>query len=274
MTGMRMKKRIAAVLLSLLTLFSASCGVLEMREADPEPLPVTDRLLEQARKPAEAEAGEQLPGLQLYTLPEEEAVEPVVTFAFAGDILIDTFIITDAARKAGEGQNYSFLRTFSGVYRNLEVADVTVGFDSSATHPKGDSDPTHRTPREALETLSAAGYDVLNTLAWQDEKGLIADCGMEGISTASGGTNAFSAEIKGVNPALRELGRTLGREGVLTRQEGDAVFLAVPLDRDRPFSAMPIFCFGSPETISGRNWIVFRIMDGAPTVNLPAAGAD
>ena len=76
------------------------------------------------------------------------------------------------------------------------------------------------------------------------------------------------------DPALRELGRTLGREGVLTRQEGDAVFLAVPLDRDRPFSAMPIFCFGSPETISGRNWIVFRIMDGAPTVNLPAAGAD
>lgn len=76
------------------------------------------------------------------------------------------------------------------------------------------------------------------------------------------------------DPALRELGRTLGREGVLTRQEGDAVFLAVPLDRDRPFSAMPIFCFGSPETISGRNWIVFRIMDGAPTVNLPDAGAD
>ena len=206
MTGMRMKKRIAAVLLSLLTLFSASCGVLEMREADPEPLPVTDRLLEQARKPAEAEAGEQLPGLQLYTLPEEEAVEPVVTFAFAGDILIDTFIITDAARKAGEGQNYSFLRTFSGVYRNLEVADVTVGFDSSATHPKGDSDPTHRTPREALETLSAAGYDVLNTLAWQDEKGLIADCGMEGISTASGGTNAFSAEIKGVNVSVLAVG--------------------------------------------------------------------
>ena len=49
MTGMRMKKRIAAVLLSLLTLFSASCGVLEMREADPEPLPVTDRL----KRPAE-----------------------------------------------------------------------------------------------------------------------------------------------------------------------------------------------------------------------------
>lgn len=76
------------------------------------------------------------------------------------------------------------------------------------------------------------------------------------------------------DPALQELGRVLAREGVLTRQEGEATLLAVPLDPGRPFAAMPIFCFGSPETINGRNWIVFRIMEGSPTVNCPAGGAD
>jgi hypothetical protein len=76
------------------------------------------------------------------------------------------------------------------------------------------------------------------------------------------------------DPALQELGRALGREGVLTRREGEAVLLAVPLDRGRPFAAMPIFCFGSPETINGRNWVVFRIMDGMPAVNCAEERAD
>ncbi len=76
------------------------------------------------------------------------------------------------------------------------------------------------------------------------------------------------------DPALQELGRALGREGVLSRREGETVFLAVPLDRGRPFAAMPIFCFGSPETINGRNWVVFRIMDGMPAVNCAEERAD
>ena len=45
---------------------------------------------------------------------------------------------------------------------------MTVGFDSSAVHPKGDTDPTHRTPSEALGTLSDAGYDLLNYLSNPD----------------------------------------------------------------------------------------------------------
>ena len=72
---------------------------------------------------------------------------------------------------------------------------------------------------------------------------------------------------------LRELGKTLAREGVLTRREGETVFLAVPLERGRPFAAMPIFCFGAPETIGGKCWVVFRIVDGSPTVNTPQPGA-
>ena len=69
------------------------------------------------------------------------------------------------------------------------------------------------------------------------------------------------------DPELQALGRELGKAGVLSRREGNTVFLAVPLERGKPFAAMPIFCFGAAETIAGRKWIVFPIMDGVPTVN-------
>ena len=82
-------KRIAAVLSALLLL--SSCGVLEMREARPEETEVvSDGLLSQSRRGAEAE--ERSPGLQLYTTPPKAEENPSLTFAFAGDILIDTFI--------------------------------------------------------------------------------------------------------------------------------------------------------------------------------------
>lgn len=195
-------RRIAAVLSALLTL--SSCGVLEMREAVPETEAASDGLLSQSRRSADEE--EKSPGLQLYTTPQEEEESPRLTFAFAGDILIDTFIISDAAKKAGEGQNYSFLRTVSGVYRMLESADVTVGYDSSATHPKGDTDPTHRTPAEALETLSNAGYDILNTLDGGNASDLLADCGIRSLSTLEGGENAVVISEHGIEVALLTVG--------------------------------------------------------------------
>ena len=210
-----MKKRIAALLSVLLLLVSPSCGVLEMREAEPETMPVSGGLLEQARRGGSG--GTASSGLQLYQLPEEPEEEPVLTFAFAGDILIDTFIISDAARKAGEGQNYSFLRTVSGVYRNLESADVTVGYDSSAVHPKGDTDPTHRTPAEAVETLANAGYDVLNTLGWKDEVGFLESCGVGGICTVEGGENRFTVSGHGITAAIVAVGGSahpIGSEAV------------------------------------------------------------
>ena len=214
-------KRIAAVITALLLL--PSCGFLEMREAMPETEPASDGLLSQARRSAEAE-GERSPGLQLYTTPPEAEETPSITFAFAGDILIDTFIISDAARKAGEGQSYSFLRTVSGVYRMLETADVTVGYDSSAVHPKGDTDPTHRTPAEAIETLANAGYDLLNTLDWNDEEGLLEQYGVEDLSIAPGGTNAVVIQEEGITVSLLTVGgdaHPIGSEAV-NRQIGDA----------------------------------------------------
>ena len=213
-------KRIAAVLTSLLLL--SSCGFLEMREAMPETEPASDGLLSQSRRSAGEE--EKSPGLQLYTTPPKEEETPSITFAFAGDILIDTFIITDAARKAGAGQSYGFLRTVSGVYRMLESADVTVGYDSSAVHPKGDTDPTHRTPAEAIETLASAGYDVLNTLDWNDENGLLSGYGVENLSTAEGGVNAVVIREDGIVVSLLTVGGSvhpIGSDDV-NRQIGEA----------------------------------------------------
>lgn len=74
------------------------------------------------------------------------------------------------------------------------------------------------------------------------------------------------------DPELQELGRALAREGALSRREGEADLLAVPLERERPFAAMPIFCFGAAENMNGRSWVVFRIVDGAPTVNGAGSG--
>ena len=195
-------KRIAAVLSAFLLL--PSCGVLEMREAQPETEAASDGLLSQARRSAEAE--DKSPGLQLYATPPEVEENPTLTFAFAGDILIDTFIISDAAKKAGAGQSYSFLRTVSGVYRILETADVTVGFDSSAVHPKGDNDPTHRTPSEALETLSNAGYDVLNTLEWNDGDELLGQYGIRSVNTAADGVNSVLISENDLTVALLTVG--------------------------------------------------------------------
>ena len=200
-----LKQTAAALLAAVLLAVSPSCGVLVMREADPETAPASDGLLSQSRSAAPAQEGGSS-GPQLYTVEEDPEEEPVVTFAIAGDILLDRFIISDAARKAGQGQTYSFLKTVSGIYMNLENADVTIGFVSSAVQPANDTDPTHRTPGEALDTLSNAGYDVLNTLAWNDDGGTLAQYGISGLSIAEGGTNRLDITEKGITAALVAVG--------------------------------------------------------------------
>jgi hypothetical protein len=43
---------------------------------------------------------------------------------------------------------------------------------------------------------------------------------------------------------------------------GVVVYLAVPNCPDRPFPLMPVFCFGTPEVINGKNYIVFSLKNG------------
>ncbi|MBQ4193814.1 MAG: CapA family protein [Clostridia bacterium] len=190
--------------LSLAALTLSSCGIIEMREATveyPETNNTAAGLLTPAARAAE-DAEERVTEFVYTDEPEDEGPVPV-TFTLAGDILVDTFIISDGARRAGAGQSYSFVRMLSGIYQNLSAADVTAGFDTTAARPKNDSDPSHRIPEEMVAVLAEAGYDVLDTLAWNDPAGMLQSYGITPLSTVSeGDAGILVAEEKGLSYAI------------------------------------------------------------------------
>ncbi|MDR0904911.1 MAG: hypothetical protein LBN00_01840 [Oscillospiraceae bacterium] len=53
--------------------------------------------------------------------------------------------------------------------------------------------------------------------------------------------------------------------GALARREGGITYLAVPLDAGEPFPLIPVFCFGEPERIDGRDFLVFKLNNGILT---------
>lgn len=48
----------------------------------------------------------------------------------------------------------------------------------------------------------------------------------------------------------------------MKREENGDISLAVPLERNAPFPAMPIFCFGTYDKIANKPYVVFRLRDG------------
>ena len=172
--------------LALAVLMLSSCGLIEMREAMleyPETNNTADGLLTPAARSVE-DAEERITEFVYTDEPEATGPEPV-TFTLAGDILVDTFIISDGARRAGEGQSYSFVRMLSGIYRDLSAADITAGFDTTAARPKNDLDKSHKIPEEMVAVLAEAGYDVLDTLAWDDPNGMLGHYGITSLSTSA-----------------------------------------------------------------------------------------
>lgn len=60
-----------------------------------------------------------------------------------------------------------------------------------------------------------------------------------------------------------ELIKSCGRlQGAMKYTEGEYTYLAVPASPDKPFPMMPVFCFGSFETIKDAPYIVFKIKNG------------
>lgn len=53
-----------------------------------------------------------------------------------------------------------------------------------------------------------------------------------------------------------------GCSGVLTSEKDGFTFVAVPVDPDKPFPAMPVFFFGTQGRINGNDYLVFRLKDG------------
>lgn len=53
-----------------------------------------------------------------------------------------------------------------------------------------------------------------------------------------------------------------GCPDVLTSEKDGFTYVAVPVDPEKPFPAIPIFFFGSQGTYNGRDYLVFRLRDG------------
>ena len=60
-----------------------------------------------------------------------------------------------------------------------------------------------------------------------------------------------------------ESGAALSRfDGVLKSEKEGITYIAVPIDREKPFPALPIFYFGQRESLHGEEFVVFALKDG------------
>lgn len=150
-------------------LSSVSCGMIEMRDSEVE----TEYEEETAvlmLSPAERKN-------TVETRTETEAApkaEPATTvnLVFTGDLRVDSSIIDDAANRAGDGQSYSFLRMYTGIFRLVGEADIAMASYSAADVPFG-ADSAVNTPIESLAALSEVGYDVLDTSGAENDADIL-----------------------------------------------------------------------------------------------------
>lgn len=60
-----------------------------------------------------------------------------------------------------------------------------------------------------------------------------------------------------------ETGAALSRfEGILKAEEDGVTYIAVPIDKEKAFPALPVFYFGQQEKLGGREFVVFTLKDG------------
>ncbi len=180
-----------AVLLSvtsLLAFSTTSCGVLEMRDATSE---IRSReetaspTLQQAEKYSLTEKANSTDAVTA-AKPETEAATEVpetrISLAAAGGVIVDEEIIADAAARAVEGKEFSFLTMYSSVYpmiQNADMAMVTLHSPAADRDAFGLSDQTHTNmPLASVTALAELGFDVTN-VAGVDR--LV--CGAEGLAS-------------------------------------------------------------------------------------------
>ncbi len=192
----------------------SSCGIIEMRDSYVETEKGeanTDLLLAPAERKNEVE-------IKVEEEPEiavaKETAKTVVTFTAAGAIRIDDAIIEDAANRASDGNTYSFLKMYSGIYRDIRDADVALGSYPAASSPCGSEDKTHTTPIESLAALSELGFTVLDTSGEEGESERYPDDMLEyGIgnihSSLTGDEAIYTVEQDGITIAFLAADDTL-----------------------------------------------------------------
>lgn len=200
--------RFAAMGLCLSMLSLSSCDLIEMRDSYEEVEKGESdaaMMLAPAERKNEIEVRteEPKPAEKTTFSYVEESPKTVVKFAAAGDVRIDESIIADAANRAAEGSTYSFLKMYSGIYRDIHDADVAVGAYSTAAAPYHCEDDQQTTPVESLVALSELGFDVLDTTGTAGTASRYSDdmtgYGIGNISSAKTGDDAvYTVEEGGI----------------------------------------------------------------------------
>lgn len=90
--------------------------------------------------------------------PEIEE-EPLVhiSLAAAGGVLVDSAICADAAARAAEGKDYSFLTMYANIFPVIQNADMSL---VTLQEPVGDA--TECMPEASFTALADLGFDVVN----------------------------------------------------------------------------------------------------------------
>ncbi len=198
--------KFASVGLCLSMLSLTSCGIIEMRDAK-EDVEMgesdTTMMLAPAERVNEVEVRTEE---QEFVPVVEETPKTVVKFAAAGDIRIDDKIIADAANRATEGSTYSFLKIYSGIYRDIHDADLAVGGYSTAASPYACEDSAKTTPIESLAALAELGFDLLDTTGADlsdDYSEDMVEYGIDNLHTVKTGEQAIHlVEQEGVTLAF------------------------------------------------------------------------
>lgn len=105
------------------------------------------------------------------TAAETEALpaepEKRISLTAAGGVIVDSAIIADAAARAPEGKQYSFLTMYSGIFPLVQDADmalVTLNTPAANEETFGLSTETFTNmPVDSLTALRDLGFDVINT---------------------------------------------------------------------------------------------------------------
>lgn len=170
----------AGLAAGVLLLSSASCGMIEMRDsaAETEKEETAALMLDPAERKNTVETREEAQAPAADAAAEEPAAE--VTFCLTGDILVDDAIIQDAANRAADGKSYSFVRMYTGAFRNISGADIAVGSYTAADVPVG-SDGEQKTPIESLAALADVGFDVLDTSFAGNDADVMSEYGITDI---------------------------------------------------------------------------------------------
>lgn len=153
----KIKKIASFVLASTLLLSAPSCMKLEMRDSGvdsdnkaTQESEATPLMLSQATKKNEIETAP----LETEAVKAEETKE-TITLSVSGRVVMDNDIISDAGNRATDGKSYSFLRMYTGIYRDVSSADIA--FCSYSTEEEVQS------PIESIGALYDLGFDVINT---------------------------------------------------------------------------------------------------------------